>query len=508
MRAALYLRVSSPEQAHDDRQSIPTQERVCVAVAEARGDEVVAVYRDDGATAYRDEIEHRPAFRRALAEAGARYDRLYVYMLDRFSRASLAAAGAWLQQLETGGAELVSASEWFDESPAGEFTRNLLLSQGRYFSRVLATRVKDALATKAAAGKWVGRRPYGYCKGTCGACVEPTGAACPRHGGPEQEIPAPGVIVPRPDEAAGYALLVKLVLAGTPTYRELARLLNAAGYRTARGRPWQGTSVQLVLTSPAYLGQIVLRAGAGPRTRAAYPGLHAPLLDRPTWERVQARCRELAAEPPGTYKAHYPYPLAGVLYCARCGARLVGLHTTRPAGDDRYYICAERARRGAPGCDLPLLRASACLDLVARHLDGLTLPPAWRDEVAAQLATPAPGPDPAALAAEEKRLVQLYQDGYLAYGDFKTRWDKVQVRRGQVPPPAEATLGLGALLERGLGTLFRQAGADPRAQRRLVQAVYTRLVVDGARALAPEIVEVLWQKAAEPLTRWFSSTSR
>lgn len=221
MRAALYLRVSSPEQAHDDRQSIPTQERVCVAVAEARGDEVVAVYRDDGATAYRDEIEHRPAFRRALAEAGARYDRLYVYMLDRFSRASLAAAGAWLQQLETGGAELVSASEWFDESPAGEFTRNLLLSQGRYFSRVLATRVKDALATKAAAGKWVGRRPYGYCKGTCHICVEETGPDCPRHGQTERPerwrtVPDPlsgqtisiPVMVPRPDEALGYALVV------------------------------------------------------------------------------------------------------------------------------------------------------------------------------------------------------------------------------------------------------------------------------------------------------------
>lgn len=245
----------------------------------------------------------------------------------------------------------------------------------------------------------------------------------------------------------------------------------------------------------------------GPATRAAYPGLHQPLLDKETWEEIQERCRQLANGQAGRHRAREPYVLSGLIYCARCGARLSGMRSTRPAGDSRYYICGCRNKLGAEGCDLPLLRAAVLEERVAQLLDELALPPQWRDEILAETRAPRPaGPTAADLEAEEARLVQMYQDGFVAYPDFKARWDGVQERKARATPPVpQAVLDLGALLERGVGQLFRQS-PDDVARRRLLRELFVRIAVDGERATEPAIEEVEWKKEAEPLKRWFSIT--
>lgn len=519
-RDVLLLRVSSDEQAADEHLSLATQDARCRASSATSGGAVLRVFQEEQ-TSWVDELERRPVLQEAIRYAIAnKADRFVVYRFDRFARNSYVffAADHLLKQA---GITLLSTMEHHEPgTPTGELLKGVHALLAEAESAKKSEVIRDNLRQKALRGQWVGHRPYGYCKGTCNACVEPTGVTCPRHAQPARPerwrtVPSPltggeitiPVMVPRPVETDGYALLVKLCLEGVETYREIARILNGAGYRTVQGNPWSGTSVQLVLTNPAYLGHVVLRESDSPVSRAAHPGLHQPLVDRETWDRVQERCRELANGQAGTHKAMQPYVLSGTLYCARSGHRLVGMRASRPVGDERYYLCAARNNLGVVGCALPMFRASACEEAVALLLDRIVLPENWRAEILAETEKPPrAGPTTADLEAEEGRLVQMYQDGFVNYPDFKTRWDKVQERKSRARPPApRAVLELGALLERGIGQLYRQS-PDVRAKRRLVKALLERIVVDGEKATAPQIKEVVWQKEAEPLTRWFFTT--
>lgn len=521
-RDVVLLRVSSDEQAGDERLSLATQDARCRAASATTGGEVLRVFQEEQ-TSWVDELEKRPVLQEAIRYAVAeKADRFWVYRFDRFARNKYIFFTAD-HLLQRAGVTLLSTIEHHEPgTPTGELLKGVHALLAEAESAKKSEVVRDNLRQKALSGRWVGRRPYGYCKGTCHICVEETGPDCPRHGQPERPerwrtVPDPlsgqtisiPVMVPRPDEALGYALMVRLAREGVETYREIAHVLNAAGYRSTQGGPWRGDTVRLTLTSPAYLGHVVLRSGDGPATRAAYPGLHQPLLDKEVWEEVQERCRRLANGQAGRHRAREPYVLSGLIYCARCGARLSGMRSTRPAGDSRYYICGCRNKLGAEGCDLPLLRATVLEERVAQLLDELVLPPQWRDEILAETRAPRPaGPTAADLEAEEARLVQMYQDGFVAYPDFKARWDGVQERKRRARPPTpQAVLDLGEILERGIGQLFRQA-PDVAARRRLLHALFERLVIAGETSTEPVIEEVAWQKAAEPLTRWFSTTSR
>src|SRR3989442_1030401 len=83
-RAALYFRVSTEEQASDDKSSIPIQRQKCELYCQLKGLEVVATFEDPGFTGTE---EHRPGLDAlmAAAETGA-FDRVVVKHMDRFGR--------------------------------------------------------------------------------------------------------------------------------------------------------------------------------------------------------------------------------------------------------------------------------------------------------------------------------------------------------------------------------------------------------------------------------------
>lgn len=81
MIAALYLRVSTEEQAREGL-SLSVQEERCREAALADGAEQVRVFRDDG---YSGTTLDRPALQELLASLEA-VDVVYVWKLDRLSR--------------------------------------------------------------------------------------------------------------------------------------------------------------------------------------------------------------------------------------------------------------------------------------------------------------------------------------------------------------------------------------------------------------------------------------
>jgi DNA invertase Pin-like site-specific DNA recombinase len=153
--------------------------------------------------------------------------------------------------------------------------------------------------------------------------------------------------------------------AGKPT-RRVRDDLNKAGFRTSRGARFTNQTVIPMLENPAYIGQAVYnrrtlskwhsftdgqsveRAGEGVEKRPesdwivtedAWPAL----IDRETWDAVQARRRESResrrSAPGNTFKAGYL--LTGMIYCGVCGGKLTGQTRTSGKGyKTRYYVCS------------------------------------------------------------------------------------------------------------------------------------------------------------------------
>jgi site-specific DNA recombinase len=84
IRAVAYLRVSTEEQAEDDKVSLKIQEADIRAYCERRGYELVSIYCDPG---YHGDTANRPDFRRLCKDIpGETFDLIVIWRGDRICR--------------------------------------------------------------------------------------------------------------------------------------------------------------------------------------------------------------------------------------------------------------------------------------------------------------------------------------------------------------------------------------------------------------------------------------
>jgi hypothetical protein len=100
--------------------------------------------------------------------------------------------------------------------------------------------------------------------------------------------------------------------------------------------PLRMTSIHKMLTNVYYVG--IVEYGGRRVT-----GRHEPLVDRDTFDRVQAHlaARAVAGDRPSKHE-HY---LRGTLYCAECGGRLLFSINSGNGGSYEYFACINRASR-------------------------------------------------------------------------------------------------------------------------------------------------------------------
>src|SRR5262245_51457999 len=113
MRAVLYARVSSEEQAR--RESIETQVHYAKQQCEREGSLLVQVYKDEGISGTIP-FENRPDGKLLLADARAgKFETVLLYKVDRLGRSDMVSHVA-RYHLETLGVGLRSLTEPFDTS--------------------------------------------------------------------------------------------------------------------------------------------------------------------------------------------------------------------------------------------------------------------------------------------------------------------------------------------------------------------------------------------------------
>lgn len=329
-----YARFSSDNQREE---SITAQLRAIREYAARNGIQVIREYIDEARSGTTDD---RPGFLQMIADLkdGLRVDLVLVHKLDRFARNRYDAA-IYRREIQRAGARLVAVDQPLDDSPEGAFLEGILEAMAEYYSRNLAREVLKGMKENAYQarfnGGWV---PLGY------KVVD-------------------GKYQINETEAEAVRLIFSMVKEGR-SFREVARELEARGYRSRRGKPFSVTAIHEILRNPKYVG--VYRYNRAPRRidgkrnwrRAkseeeiiTVAGAVPAIIDQATWEEVQRILDSRKRKGGPRRRGPNIYILTGKLVCGICGAPCVGHSRGRDKktrGMYRYYECNAKMRGECP----------------------------------------------------------------------------------------------------------------------------------------------------------------
>ncbi len=251
MRAAIYARVSTEDQAKDGF-SIAAQVKRLNAYCKARGWIVAGEYVDEG---HSGRSIVRPAYKLMMSEI-EKWDVLVVLKMDRIHRNSINFT-LMMNALKDAGKEFNSMQESFDTTTAmGRFVMDIIQRIAQLESEQIGERVKVGMTQKAKKGKGLlgFPAPYGY--------------AWEGHN-----------LVQVPDEAEVVQRIYREYLECCPLSQIAARL-NFLQVPTKHMSRWEKGTVYAVLTNPIYTGYSVW-------DEILQKGKHAHVVDVELFEQVQ-----------------------------------------------------------------------------------------------------------------------------------------------------------------------------------------------------------------------------
>ncbi len=319
MRALIYLRVSTDEQA-DKGLSIPAQQDACLKYAEMKQwqvDPQKDIYTDAGESA---RSANRPALQELLSRCkkDKEVNTIIVHKLDRLARnvGDHAAIKTILRKHEI---QLFSVVEPVDGSPTGELLENIMASVAEFYSANLGQEVKKGMTQAFKKGRWPTGAPLGYFNKK-----EPNG-----DGSLIKTIEVDPIRGPMIQK------IFRLFATNKFTKNAIADELKKIGFRTRTNRCLTPSNVKHTLSNKFYMG--MMQWGGHEMM-----GTHEPLISPELFYRVQD---VLGLRSKNTTRNNkYLFSLRGVLLCAKCGRRYVA--ETHKHGRFSYYRCSSQSRYG------------------------------------------------------------------------------------------------------------------------------------------------------------------
>jgi len=378
-KAALYVRVSTQEQAVAGY-SVGEQRVRLLAYCKARGYVVHDIYVDGG---FSGSNLNRPAIQKLKADIG-QFDIVVVYKLDRLSRSQFDILDLIQNTFLPQGVDFVSMSEAFDTStPFGRAMIGILGVFAQLEREQITERMTMGRRARAKEGKY--------------------------HGG---GIPAIGYdydrekdrLVPNVYEAEQVRLLFQMTADGASN-AEILKALNDAGYTTRYGKWNSSARISRTIRLDTYLG--IIRFGD-----VVYENAHEPLIDRELFEAANA-VRTKKMEIYGRNIFNRTTLLAGLIWCAKCGARYgttISRYKNKSgqiSSQNRYHSCYSRAfpttkMARQPGCTNKIWKIEHLEAAVEAEVQKIILEPDYFQK----LKEPAlPSPEP--MAGSQKRLIDI-----------------------------------------------------------------------------------------------------
>src|SRR5215217_383779 len=444
MRVALYARVSTESQ--QARGTIGSQLAVLRERVGAEGEEVVAEFCDDGHSGARLDRPGLDALRDA-AEAGL-IERVWCLSADRLARV-YAYQVIVLDELARHGVGV----RFTDAPPIDDDPQAKLLTQvqgviAQYERAKIAERYRRGKLFRSRAGEVLAWRiPYGYRR-------QPRDA----HNPARLEVFEP--------EAAVVRRIFADAAIGGHSLREIIRRLAADGVPPPAGgaRLWSTSTLSKLLRNEAYLGRVYFnrteavpdprpgkRSKQVPRPREDWIAIAVPaIIDECTFEAAHRAGRDNGKWSPRRTEPGQ-WLLRGLVKCGVCG---VGTNCHKMRGRNgtwhRYYYCRNHDPLRAGGedhrCPERNIRADALDEFVFDQIKRALLQSDLLLAGEHSVAVTAPVPDDQLLAAElarldrkvdaadteKRRLVDLYQGGFIELPEMKRRATEVAARRKEL----------------------------------------------------------------------------
>lgn len=356
MRCAIYTRVSTQEQGREGA-SLPVQLQACRRYAGQQDWTVVDELQDIQSGLDVDRAAYQQVITYARAHA---IDIVLVWRLDRFGRDE-AEAMVRLKEMARLQTKVVSATEG-EQSP---FLQRLMFLLAGEESRRTSERVRPAMRKRVEEGLWVAKPPFGYTVNRA----------------------RPGHILIDEETAPIVRELYRRFLDGDTT-RGLAGWLNTLttedGERrkSPGGRYFEPGFVREVLRNPCYIGMIRWNRNSQSKLEGRYkrpasehmivPGQHEPIIDRETFDQVQALL-DIAALHGRPKRERRIFLLTGVLTCGVCGRACCGAKDYNKGRTGHSYRCVHHhhGRHNGRALDRLVLDAVASIPMPDNALEAV-----------------------------------------------------------------------------------------------------------------------------------------
>ena len=321
-RFVALARVSSREQEREGF-SLEVQEDALKRYATQAGGEIAKLFKIAETASKTDE---RKTFRELIAYAkknAAFLDGLLFYKVDRAARNLFDYVE--LERLESEyNLPFISVSQPTENTPAGRMMRRTLANMASFYTEQQSVDVREGQARRVKEGWFVGAAPYGYRN------IRKDGR---------------GVVQIDAVESANVKRIFQLYAYENVTLDGLVEKLNNEGRAFRPSSPkFPRSSVHNILKDRAYIGEVLHRG-------EWYPGKHEPLVDRATWDRVQALLG-------GHVYQSLSLTYAGELIeCGHCGHPITGERITKKTKNGvryyTYYRCTYYTKPGHPRIRIP-----------------------------------------------------------------------------------------------------------------------------------------------------------
>jgi site-specific DNA recombinase len=491
MIVVAYARYSS--EAQRDGYSIEAQVRAITEWVEHEGHTLLRVYVDEARSGTTD---NRERFQDMIADASkGEFQAVVVHKLDRFARNRYDSA-VYRHALKQHGIRVISVLEPLDDSPESSMMEAVLEGMAEYYSRNLSREVRKGKKEAALLKRFVGGRvPFGY------------------------SVTKDHEYVINEEEALVIRQIFSMLDNGS-TNADVARWVNAHGYRTREGLYFSALSISRLISNTILIGRYTYakRSRTGQEPIIIEDAL-PPIIDSATFWRVNEmkKARERGPRP---RKKEEDYLLTGYLFCELCGHHIYGFKSRsyftakdgiRHVYERNCYRCSTKGgvhhgRRLDPDyvsspCKLKLLPKEELESFVLSAIDGILFGGLTADWIVAELTVRKKNeksPDASLLASYKKelskiktqkeRLLDLYLSGgidkavYSARaGEFSSREQFLTSEVSRLSVPTTANVD-ASKIKTALDAFRKSANADsPEYKRRLLSAFVNKITVSNER---------------------------
>ena len=339
--AALYCRLSRDDNMDSESNSIQNQRKILQKAAKDKGYTDTVFFVDDGITGT---TMKRPGFQKMLTAIEAGYiSAVFVKDLSRLGRNYIEVGKLTEEFFPLHDIRLVAVSDGVDSDEGEDDFTPFKNTMNEYYAKDISKKRRIVNKMKGNAGVPLSPPPYGYIKNPDDPrfwVVEPEAAEVVRR------------IYCMALEGYGLAeIAARLAADGVvnPTYYWRSRGTSRGGSKsTVEPTKWGHTTVKKILTLQEYCGDVInfksysksykmkKRIENPEENRAIFLNVHEAIIDRQTWEKVQALQQGTRRKKPTVTQESSVF--SGLLKCPECGGNL-NFHFNQNNHDIKFFSC-------------------------------------------------------------------------------------------------------------------------------------------------------------------------